>query len=263
MLRTTESRPTPYHRLLSGFLLLALMLVVGCKNQTGKPNVLILFTDDQRYTSVGSLGIENVSTPAMEASGKAENTIIVFSGDNGLAVGQHGLLGKQSVYEHSVKVPLVFKGPGIPKNQKTEAFAYLHDVFPTLCGLIGLDIPESTQTKDLSPVLLGEEEGVRASMLYVYNSWPGDKKPDQRGAHRAVRKGDYKLIVSSKDGVLTHQLFNVKKDPWELKNLSVEEALQKTKADLLIELKSLIKKAGDPADLEKDMFGLFSAVEQK
>lgn len=198
---------------------------------------------------------------ALEASGKAENTIIVFSGDNGLAVGQHGLLGKQSVYEHSVKIPLVFKGPGIPKNQKREAFAYLHDVFPTLCGLIGLEIPESTQTKNLAPVLMGEKEGVRTSMLYAYNAWPGDKKLDQRGAHRAVRKGDYKLIVSSKDGVVTHQLFDVKEDPWELKNLSAEDEFQEIKADLLVELKALIEETGDPADLEKDMFGLFKVVQ--
>jgi arylsulfatase A-like enzyme len=55
---------------------------------------------------------------ALKNSGNAENTIIVFSGDNGLAVGQHGLIGKQNVYEHSIKVPLVFCGPGIPENEK-------------------------------------------------------------------------------------------------------------------------------------------------
>lgn len=200
---------------------------------------------------------------ALKESGKADNTIVVFSGDNGLAVGQHGLLGKQSVYEHSVKVPLAFVGPGIPKNEKREAFAYLHDVFPTLCGLVGLDIPESVQTENLTPVLLGKKEQVRSSMLYAYNAWPGDKKPDQRGAHRAVRKGDYKLIVSSKDGELTYQFFNVKKDPWELENLGSRPAYKKLKSELMAELRSLMQKMGDPADLDKDMFGLYDAVESK
>ncbi|SHI70299.1 sulfatase-like hydrolase/transferase [Pseudozobellia thermophila] len=195
----------------------------------------------------------------LKASGKADNTIIVFSGDNGLAVGQHGLMGKQSVYEHSVKVPLVFVGPGIPKNVKKEAFAYLHDVFPTLCGLVGIDVPESVQTENLAPVLLGKEAQVRKSILYAYNAWPGDKKPGQRGAHRAVRKGDYKLIVSSKDGELTHQLFNVSKDPWELENLATAPEFRNIKSDLLIELKSLIQKTGDPADLDRDMFGLYDS----
>ncbi|CAM4203372.1 sulfatase-like hydrolase/transferase [Zobellia nedashkovskayae] len=195
---------------------------------------------------------------ALKASGNADNTIIVFSGDNGLAVGQHGLLGKQSVYEHSIKVPLIFVGPGIPKNQKREAFAYLHDVFPTLCGLVDIDIPESIQTENLSSILSGEKKQVRPSMLYAYNAWPGDKKPTQRGAHRAVRKGDYKLIVSSKDGKVTYQLFNIKNDPWEMENLISYLEFKNKKSDLLIELKSLMKKTGDPADLNEEMFGLYS-----
>ena len=53
---------------------------------------------------------------ALEKSGKAENTIIIFAGDNGLAAGQHGLLGKQSIYDHSIRVPLVISGPGIQRH---------------------------------------------------------------------------------------------------------------------------------------------------
>ena len=52
---------------------------------------------------------------ALEQSGQAEHTIIVFAGDNGLAVGSHGLMGKQNLYDHSTRVPLIFAGPGIPK----------------------------------------------------------------------------------------------------------------------------------------------------
>ncbi|RTE55086.1 DUF4976 domain-containing protein [Arenibacter aquaticus] len=198
---------------------------------------------------------------ALEKSGEAENTIIVFSGDNGLAVGQHGLLGKQSVYEHSIKVPLIFGGPGIPKNKKKDAFAYLHDVFPTLCGLTDLEIPSSVQTKDLTPVLMGEQEKVREVMHFAYNAWPGDNKPKERGAHRAVRKGDYKLIVSSKDGRLTEQLFNLKNDPWELNNLIDTEENNGIYNDLKTSLRSLIKETGDPANLNKDMFGLYGEVD--
>ena len=64
-----------------------------------------------------------------------DNTIIVFAGDNGLAVGQHGLMGKQNCYEHSIRVPLILCGPGIPKGQKSESYVYLMDLFPTLCSL--------------------------------------------------------------------------------------------------------------------------------
>lgn len=204
---------------------------------------------------------------ALEASGEADNTIIVFSGDNGLAVGQHGLLGKQNVYEHSVGVPLIFCGPDIPKDKKVDAFAYLHDVFPTLCGLSGLDIPESVETKDLTPVLKGESQSVRNSMLYAYNSWPGDliqgkgRKHNPGGGHRAVRKGDFKLIVSAKHDVFTYQLFNLKDDPWELNNLSDDENYAAVKADLMNELQQLIVETGDPADLSKNEFGLFDNPE--
>ncbi|MFY0713230.1 sulfatase-like hydrolase/transferase [Seonamhaeicola sp. NFXS20] len=201
---------------------------------------------------------------ALEASGKADNTIIVLAGDNGLALGQHGLLGKQNVYEHSVSVPMVFCGPNIPKNQKTNAFAYLHDIFPTLCGLTGLDIPESVQTKDLTPVIKGEKDAVRESMFYAYNSWPGEKtRPNinNGGGHRAVRKGDFKLIVSAKKEVYTYQLFNLKNDPWELVNLIDDENYKEVKEDLQQELEKLIKEVGDPADLTKREFGLFDNPE--
>lgn len=201
---------------------------------------------------------------ALEKSGKANNTIIVFSADNGLAVGQHGLLGKQNVYEHSIGVPMVFVGPNIPKNVKVNALAYLHDVFPTLCGLTNLPIPESVETEDLTPIIKGEKAQVRNSLLYAYNSWPGEvTKPsvNNGGGHRAVRKGDFKLIVSAKKEVFTYQLFDLKKDPWELENLIDDKEHQKIKDDLMKELKILISKTGDPADISKKEFGLFDHPE--
>lgn len=204
---------------------------------------------------------------ALKDSGKADNTIIVLGGDNGLALGQHGLLGKQNVYEHSVSVPLIFCGPNIPKNQKRDALVYLHDIFPTLCGLTGLNIPTSVQTKDLTPVIKGEKKEVRESMMYAYNSWPGDllegkgRKHNPGGGHRAVRKGDYKLIVSAKKETTTYQLFNVKKDPWELTNLLKDEKYATVKEDLKKELEELLIQAGDTAKLDEKEFGLFDNVE--
>lgn len=204
---------------------------------------------------------------SLKDSGKEDNTIIVLSGDNGLALGQHGLLGKQNVYEHSVNVPLVFCGPNIPKNQKRDALAYLHDVFPTLCGLTGLDIPASVQTKDLTPVITGKKKEVRESMMYAYNSWPGDLlnkyslRSNPGGGHRAIRKGDFKLIVSAKKKTTTYQLFNVKKDPWELSNLAQKDEYKSLKNELKKELQELLIKSGDTARLDKKEFGLFDNPE--
>ncbi|WP_405605857.1 sulfatase-like hydrolase/transferase [Polaribacter sp. Asnod1-A03] len=201
---------------------------------------------------------------ALEASGEADNTIIVLAGDNGLALGQHGLLGKQNVYEHSVSVPMVFVGPNIPKNEKNGALAYLHDIFPTLCGLTGLDIPDSIQTEDLTAVIKGDEKEVRNSMFYAYNSWPGEgykPKVNNHGGHRAVRKGDFKLIVSSKKDTYNYQLFNLKNDSLELVNLYDDKNYKGIKEDLTIELEKLIKEVGDPADLSKKEFGIFDNPE--
>jgi arylsulfatase A-like enzyme len=68
----------------------------------------------------------------LKESGLFENTIIVYAADNGLAVGSHGLLGKQNLYEHSTKVPVIISGPGIPQNRVTDALVYLFDIYPTL-----------------------------------------------------------------------------------------------------------------------------------
>jgi arylsulfatase A-like enzyme len=197
---------------------------------------------------------------ALEKSGEKNNTIIVFAGDNGLAVGQHGLMGKQSVYEHSVKIPFVFCGKGIPKGEKREALVYLHDLFPTLCDLSGLDIPESIQTKNIAPLIRDKDLSVRESMHFAYHSYKSDKYKNepQLGAHRAVRKGDYKLIISKMGSVTHKQLFNLKDDPFELNNLIDDTGLQSILVDLETELKRLINETNDPADLEADDFGLYS-----
>jgi arylsulfatase A-like enzyme len=61
---------------------------------------------------------------ALKQTGQADNTIIIYAADNGLALGSHGLLGKQSVFEHSMRVPLIFVGPGIPQGKSAQAFSY-------------------------------------------------------------------------------------------------------------------------------------------
>ena len=77
---------------------------------------------------------------ALERKKILDDTIIVFCGDNGLAIGQHGLMGKQNVYEHSVHIPLLISGPGIPAGVKRDKYVYLLDVYPTLCDLCGVEI---------------------------------------------------------------------------------------------------------------------------
>ncbi|MCF7853519.1 MAG: sulfatase-like hydrolase/transferase [Candidatus Pacebacteria bacterium] len=145
----------------------------------------------------------------LDASGQRDNTIIVLAGDNGLAVGQHGLMGKQNCYEHSVRVPLLFSGPGIPQNQKCPAYVYLFDLFRTLCELADVPVPDSVEGKSLVPALKQPDAVIRDRLYFAYTEH-----------QRAIKKGSLKLIEYATGDQRNTQLFDVDKDPWELTNLA-------------------------------------------
>lgn len=163
---------------------------------------------------------------ALCETGLADDTVVIFAGDNGLAVGQHGLMGKQSLYEHSVRVPLIITGPGLPKNRQTDAFCYLLDIFPTVCAMAGLTPPAScADGRSLLPVLKGEQAGIREKLFFAYAN-----------LMRSVRARDFKLIEYELKDEKHTQLFDIANDPWEMKNLAGDpkhaDTLQKLQADL-------------------------------
>jgi arylsulfatase A-like enzyme len=160
---------------------------------------------------------------ALEDSGEAENTIIVFASDNGLALGSHGLLGKQSVYEHSVGVPLIFVGPGVPKDQKRDALVYLLDIFPTLCELNGLAIPNDLDGLPLAKIMNGEQKKTRESLYFNY-----------KHQQRAVLKDGWKLICYPE--INHEQLFDLKNDADEITSV----AARLENAQRIADLKTLI-----------------------
>jgi arylsulfatase A-like enzyme len=163
---------------------------------------------------------------ALEETGRAENTIIVFAGDNGLAVGQHGLLGKQNLYEHSVHVPLIIGGPSLPRGQTCDSFCYLLDVFRTLCDITGIAVPDSVEGKSLAPAIRDPKTKLRSTLLLAY-----------RNVQRAARDERYKLIEYVVKGKRTTQLFDLQSDPWETKNLADDpdcaQHLQRLRKELL------------------------------
>jgi len=142
---------------------------------------------------------------SLQETGELDNTVIVFAGDNGLAVGQHGLMGKQNLYDHSVRVPLVFAGPGVPRGQRRNALVYLLDIFPTLCNLTGMKIPESVEGKSLMPCFSDPAAEVRRSLYLAYAS-----------SIRGITDGRHKLIEYACG---TTQLFDLSRDPSEMCNL--------------------------------------------
>jgi len=147
---------------------------------------------------------------ALDETGLADNTIIVFAGDNGLAVGRHGLMGKQNCYEHSVRVPLIFAGPGIPVGQESHAFVYLLDIYRTLCDLLELPIPSTVEGESLVAAMHDTEQKVRESLYFAYVS-----------SQRAVKTRTHKLIeYAPRDRDRKTQLFDLINDPDELYNLA-------------------------------------------
>ena len=160
----------------------------------------------------------------LKKNGIYDNTIIVYAADNGLAVGSHGLLGKQNLYEHSMKVPLIITGPGIPEDKVSDAFVYLFDIFPTLAELSNVPLPGETDGKSLVPLMSGISDEVRNSLFTAY-----------RHTVRAVRTDEWKLIRYPERDL--SQLFNLAADPLELNNLA-EAELHKAK---LAEMTGLMK----------------------
>jgi arylsulfatase A-like enzyme len=143
---------------------------------------------------------------ALKNSGYSDNTIIIFAADNGLALGSHGLLGKQSVFEHSMRVPLIMVGPGIPGGESTIAFTYLLDLFPTLCDVLSIRRPAGLEGESLRPLWEGKRERVRDSVFLPFIK-----------IQRAVRDERWKLIAYPQIGHL--QLFDLQSDPYEINNL--------------------------------------------
>ncbi|OGV50176.1 MAG: hypothetical protein A2017_18610 [Lentisphaerae bacterium GWF2_44_16] len=164
---------------------------------------------------------------ALEKKGILEDTIIVFSADNGLAVGQHGLFGKQNCYEHSVRVPLVFAGPGIPAKIQTDAYVYLFDIFPTLCELTGMKTPPSVEGKSFAGVIKKTEKEFRDKLYFGY-----------KACQRAVKDRRFKLIEYVVDGRNNMtQLFDLQDDPRETRNLAFntkhKEKVEELRGDML------------------------------
>ena len=156
---------------------------------------------------------------ALEENGQAENTVVVYAADHGLAMGSHGLLGKQNLYEHSMRCPLIVRGPGIPHGS-TDAFTYLFDLFPTLLGLGSAETPPGIDGRDLAALWSGGGDAAwRRSLFLPY-----------RDLMRAVRDDRYKLIVYPQ--VNHRQLFDLAEDPDELRNLATDPAHGQTLARL-------------------------------
>ena len=156
----------------------------------------------------------------LEATGQLENTLIVFTGDNGLSVGCHGLMGKQSLYEDSIRVPLILSGPGLPRGERREDYVYLLDLYPTLCELAGIPVPPSVEGQSFRAALEQNGQGPRKDLYFAYTH-----------LIRGVKDQRYKLLCYRLHPE-ENQLFDLQEDPWEMHNLYGDPAYASVRASL-------------------------------
>lgn len=170
--------------------------------------------------------------------GELDRTLVVFSSDHGLAIGSHGLMGKQNLYDAGMKAPLVFAGPGVPHGE-SEALVYLHDIFPTMCNLAGFAPPAGLDGASLAPIVRGESAAVRDSVFLAY-----------RDVQRAVRDERYKLIRYPK--IDRNQLFDLSEDPHETRDLAGDPSQARRIESLTARLREWQERLEDSCPLRID-----------
>lgn len=160
----------------------------------------------------------------LKEEGLYDNTIIILAGDNGLALGYHGLMGKQNAYEHSVRVPLVISGKGIPKGVIREEYVYLLDIYPSICELLDITPPANVEGTSFVPAIFDKPYNKRESLYFAYSN-----------ILRAVKDEQYKLIAY-RNFANCYQLYDLKNDPDELHDLANDPTYAEKIEELKVKL---------------------------
>lgn len=184
---------------------------------------------------------------ALEQSGKAKNTYVILTADHGLAVGEHGLLGKQNLYDCSIRMPLLISGPGIRPGSRIDELVYQHSMYATTCELAGVPVPVSVEFPSLAPLLRGEQRSLHDAIF----TW-------HRHTQRAIRTKTHKLIVYPQ--VQKIQLFDLIRDPWEMHDLSADPSAAPLLAELMNQLKAQQQELGDFLRLEDPLHDVWTVI---
>lgn len=174
---------------------------------------------------------------ALEKSGKMENTFIIFTADHGLAIGRHGLLGKQTQFDHSIRPPFMILGPNIPKGKKVTADIYLQDAMATSLELAGIAKPEYVYFNSILDLVKGEQTKSHYNAIY------GGYVDSQR----MIRKDGFKLMVYPKINKVL--LFDIENDPEEINDLSDNPKYEEKVKTLIQDLLQLQRNLNDPLDI--------------
>lgn len=172
---------------------------------------------------------------ALKASGKMDNTYVIYTADHGLSVGERGLFGKQNMYEESIRAPFIVWGPGIAGGQTVDADIYLQDVMATSLELAGAEKPEYVFFN--SVIDLAKGKTTKSHYDAIYGAYVDSQ--------RMIKQDGFKLLVYPKANKI--KLFDLKADPDEMNNLAMQSEYKTKVITLFAELMTL------QADLEDDM----------
>ena len=181
----------------------------------------------------------------LEEQGVAENTIIVLWGDHGWHLGDHGIWCKHSNFEQATRAPLIFAAPDTKKGIKNGSPVEFIDIYPTLCDLAGIEIPNFTDGVSLKPIMTGEKEKVKAYAISQYprgNKRMGYSLRNERYRYTAwygieFRKGE----KATKDKLIAEELYDYKTDPDETKNRAEDKDYAKIRNELSKRLTQFLK----------------------
>ena len=166
----------------------------------------------------------------LKARGTWNNTILVFTADHGLMIGEHGRISKGQFWEESIRIPMLVRIPGVTKGSSTDALAQLHDIYPTLIEAVGGTPSPGLFARSQMPVLRGEKPRVRdAAFAEITDSRSGD-------LNYMVRKDNYKwFIFRGKEA-----LFDLAKDPFEKNDLIQSPDFQQVATSLRDRLRTFL-----------------------
>ena len=186
----------------------------------------------------------------LDEMGLVENTLVVYTSDQGFYLGEHGWFDKRFMYEESFRTPLLMRWPGtiVPHSVNTQLVQNL-DFGETFLEMAGVPIPSDMQGKSLIPLMKGEEANWRSAIYYHYYEYPGVHAVKR---HYGARTDRYKLIHFYHD-VDEWELYDLELDPQELNNVIIDPEYQSIKAEMMNHLRQLQDQYGDSDELANEI----------
>lgn len=185
----------------------------------------------------------------LDENGLTENTIVVYTSDQGFYLGEHGWFDKRFMYEESFRTPLLMRYPKeIKAGTVVDQLIQNLDFAATFLDYAETDIPKDIQGESFRYIVNGESDEWRDAIYYTYYEYPGEHNVQR---HHGVRTDRYKLIHFYYDSD-TYELYDMEKDPSEMNNVYNDQAYASVRKEMHKKLKEIRIKYGDSDELDKE-----------